>query len=79
MVFLGTFALALLLALNALAILDERRFLNRIGWSKSVCESLPATSVKRQCIQLLSAIRTVLRPPLIIVNAVVIIFLLVLG
>lgn len=76
---LASFALSFLFLLNACAVLSERRFLDRIGWSRAVAENLPATSVKRQTIQLLAAIRTVIRIPLIIINSLVIVFLLIFG
>jgi immediate early response 3-interacting protein 1 len=75
----GSFLLAILFFINAGTVLSEKRFLNRIGWSKSECERLPITSIKRQFVTALSAMRTILRLPLIVANILVIIFLLILG
>lgn len=76
---IGSLLLAILFFINAGTILSEKRFLNRVSWSKAECERLPITSIKRQIITALSAMRTLLRLPLIIVNIFVIIFLLILG
>lgn len=81
---LGSLALAILLALNGMTVLNERRCLAKLGLDATSQGANPLAhgeghSVKRQLASLLSAMRTVLRIPLIIVNVVVIVFLLLLG
>ncbi|KAJ1938165.1 hypothetical protein GGF37_004915, partial [Kickxella alabastrina] len=70
----------LILLLNAVAILNEERFLARIGWARNSAELYGDTeSVKAKLINLISAVRTLMRIPLIAVNVVVIVYALVLG
>ncbi|WWC66191.1 uncharacterized protein I206_100092 [Kwoniella pini CBS 10737] len=81
-----------LLLTNAIAILNEERFLARIGWSSSTASSSNAgfgqspnphmyndafgqnvnegPGVKAKLINLISATRTLMRIPLIVVNVV---------
>lgn len=87
----GTLLYIVLFSINGLAVLSEDRFLNRIGWGAS--SSTPGSqlfqqfsssqqsevSVKGRLINLIGAVRTLLRIPLICVNVVVIIYELVLG
>jgi hypothetical protein len=57
---LGSLFLATILVLNGLAILNEERFLKRIGWGYE--ENLPEPpSFKKQVINLLYAVRVLLR------------------
>jgi len=72
----------MLLFINALAVLNEERFLKKIGWAYDSTEvqmdgSPPGAKAKMA--QVLHAIRLVARIPLIVVNVVVILFELVLG
>lgn len=89
---LGTLFYVILLTVNGIAVLSEDRFLNRIGWSSA---KTPANgynaqfqqfqadsaegSVKTKLINLISAVRTLLRVPLIGINIIVIAYELVLG
>ncbi|GAA99769.1 hypothetical protein E5Q_06472 [Mixia osmundae IAM 14324] len=83
-----------LLLVNAIAVLNEERFLSRIGWSSQhpgqysqfsdpgygVGQGQASgESVKVRLVNLISAIRTLLRIPLIAVNILVIAYELVLG
>lgn len=91
---LGTIFYVSLLLINAIAILNEERFLARIGWSSAGQQpgqqynvqydstgygDQGGTGVKSKLINLIGAVRTLLRIPLIIVNIVVILYELVLG
>lgn len=89
---LGKLLYVIILSVNGIAVLSEDRFLNRIGWgSSSVAaqsqfqpqygtQSNPNdVSVKSRLITLISAIRTLLRFPLIFINVLVIIYELILG
>jgi hypothetical protein len=57
---LGSLFLATILMLNGLAILNEERFLKRIGWGYEENLSEPP-SFKKQVINLLYAVRVLLR------------------
>ncbi|KAF8605361.1 Yos1-like protein [Ceratobasidium sp. AG-I] len=89
---LGTILYVALLLINAIAVLNEERFLARIGWSSlQPAQQFNAQydntgfgdqggpGVKSRLINLISAVRTLLRIPLIVVNIVVILYELVLG
>lgn len=87
---LGSLFYAILLFINAVAILSEERFLARIGWTSNGQQTAPQNSfydnsqstndgVKTRLISLITATRTLLRIPLVIVNTVVIAYQLVLG
>ncbi|KAJ1759256.1 hypothetical protein GGH12_003061 [Coemansia sp. RSA 1822] len=76
----GTLFYVILLLLNGVAVLNEERFLARIGWARNSAELYGDTeSVKAKMINLISAVRTLMRIPLIAVNVVVIVYALVLG
>ncbi|PWN31341.1 Yos1-like protein, partial [Meira miltonrushii] len=72
---IGLFIYVSLLLVNAIAILNEERFLARIGWSSSQSSSSfdssgfggqgQEASVKTRLIHLISAVRTLLRGMLI--------------
>lgn len=66
---------SLLLLTNAIAVLSEDRFLYRMGW----ISGNETDGVKYRLINLILAIRTLLRVPLVVVNVVVIMYELVLG
>ncbi|CAN3358784.1 protein transport protein Yos1p [Diutina catenulata] len=71
-----------LFMVNGIAVLSEDRFLNRIGWGtqrNQFQSSYEQEDVKTKIINLINAIRTVLRVPLIAINIVVIVYELVLG
>ncbi|KAF9451716.1 Yos1-like protein [Macrolepiota fuliginosa MF-IS2] len=90
----GTLIQVSLLFINAIAILNEERFLARIGWvSVTPAQTQSAYNqgydqagygnqdigVKTRLIDLISAVRTLMRIPLIIINIVVILYELVWG
>ncbi|GJQ14152.1 hypothetical protein GpartN1_g6020.t1 [Galdieria partita] len=75
---LGSLILATLLTSNALAILNEERFLSKVGWSYEQTRLEP-NSVKAQISRLLYAFRVIMRVPLIILNILTILVLLVIG
>lgn len=89
---LGKLLYVIVLAVNGVAVLSEDRFLNRIGWGSSSTIATPnqfqlqygmqATndaSIKNRLITLISAIRTLLRLPLIAVNVIIILYEIILG
>ena len=67
-----------LLGLNGCAILNEERFLAKIGWSYEGLRDQPPT-VKKQIVGLLHAVRLVFTTPLMVLNVIVIALKLVLG
>ncbi|CAE6456109.1 unnamed protein product [Rhizoctonia solani] len=89
---LGTIFYVSLLLINAVAVLNEERFLARIGWS-SVGQQPGqqysqydrtgygegGSDVKSKMINLIGAVRTLLRIPLIVVNIFVILYELAWG
>ncbi|PWZ00381.1 Yos1-like protein [Testicularia cyperi] len=91
---LGTAFYLILFITNALAVLSEDRFLARVGWSSntmlqqqqfdqgfSSSSSFQSqdSSIKARLINLISAVRTLMRIPLVAINIVVIIYLILLG
>jgi len=72
---------ASLLCLNAVCILHEERFLNKVGWGATaqVQGFGEPTTTKSQMLNLVRSIRTVAKIPLIFLNIVAIIFKLLLG
>lgn len=88
---LGKLLYVVLLSINGLAVLSEDRFLNRIGWGAgsqspsnqqfqySGIQQSESASIKLRLINLIGAVRTLMRLPLICVNVVVILYELVLG
>ncbi|XP_076252122.1 immediate early response 3-interacting protein 1 [Rhynchophorus ferrugineus] len=67
---------AAILCLNAICILDEDRFLSKIGWSSrtsNVHGFGEAPSAKSQIFNLVHSIRTVARVPLILLNVLTIV------
>ncbi|KAI9145899.1 Yos1-like protein [Paraphysoderma sedebokerense] len=80
---IGGLLYVMLLLLNAMAVLHEERFLARIGWGpQSVTgynDFQSQNSVKMKLINLMSAVRTLMRIPLIALNTVVIVYELILG
>lgn len=90
---LGKLFYTIVLAVNGIAVLSEDRFLNRIGWGLTTAGltgsqyqhqfnagiTLDNASVKTRLINLISAVRTLLRVPLIAVNLLLIVYLLLLG
>ncbi|CAE6531418.1 unnamed protein product [Rhizoctonia solani] len=84
---LGAIFYVSLLLINAIAILSEERFLARIGWSSVGPQpgqqynqydrtgyGEGGSEVKSKMINLIGAVRTLMRIPLIIVNIVVILY-----
>jgi len=94
---IGSVFYAALLLINAMAVLNEERFLARVGWSSSQSQSQNVAfhqsfdqsgysvvqggdmTVKARLINLISAVRTLMRIPLIGLNIVVIIYEMVMG
>ncbi|KAG0364717.1 Yos1-like protein [Gamsiella multidivaricata] len=78
---IGIFGLleVMLLFVNAIAILNEERFLARIGWARQVADPYAQESVKARLVNLISAVRTLMRIPLIGLNVVAILYLVILG
>ncbi|KAJ9474513.1 Protein transport protein YOS1 [Pseudozyma hubeiensis] len=92
---LGSAFYLILFITNALAVLSEERFLARVGWSSHALANQPnfdggfqsnpysSTSndvtIKARLINLISAVRTLMRIPLVVINIVVVVYLLVLG
>ncbi|KAH6914917.1 ER-to-golgi transport membrane protein [Coprinopsis sp. MPI-PUGE-AT-0042] len=92
---LGVIFEATLLLINAIAILNEERFLARIGWvspSRQIREGnayqqgydqngygggQAELGIKARLIDLISAVRTLMRIPLIAINTLVILYELV--
>ncbi|CAG9834064.1 unnamed protein product [Diabrotica balteata] len=75
---------ASLLFLNAVCILNEERFLSKIGWSSrtggaNIQGFGENPSTKSQIYTLFHSIRTVARIPLIVINLLVIVLKLILG
>ncbi|KAG0335458.1 hypothetical protein BG000_007505 [Podila horticola] len=69
----------MLLFINAVAILNEERFLAKIGWGRQVANPYEQESVKARIINLITAVSTLMRIPLIGLNIVVILYLVVFG
>lgn len=72
---------ATLLCLNAVCVLDERRFLAKVGWAswQSVQGFGEPPTVKSQLLNLVKSIRTVARVPLIFLNIIIMLVKMVLG
>lgn len=72
---------ASLLCVNAIAVLNEERFLNRIGWGTdhSTGGFGEEQGIKFQLMNLVKSVRTVMRVPLIIMNSVTIVLLILFG
>ena len=75
---LGSLLLSLLLFVNAIAVLNEERFLARVGWQRDQPPETRAT-VKGRLVGLLYAVHTLLPIPLVIANGLSIAILLILG
>ncbi|KAH8928503.1 Yos1-like protein [Atractiella rhizophila] len=87
---IGSLFYVILLLINAVAVLSEERFLARIGWSSNPAAHRQEFSydpngdptgpgIKLRIIQLIGAVRTLMRIPLILINIFVIAHALVLG
>ncbi|KAI9272538.1 Yos1-like protein [Sporodiniella umbellata] len=71
-----------LFLINAIAVLSEERFLARIGWTvqpESGFGNEQSQSIKYKTVNLISAVRTLMRIPLIGINIIVIIYELIFG
>ena len=75
---LTDFFVAGLLVCNAAAVLNEDRFLAKIGWGYEATRNDPP-GIKRQVIMLLHASRVLLTIPLMALNVVVILLKLIIG
>ena len=67
-----------LLLMNGAAVLNEERFLVKVGWGYEASRMEPQ-SVKKQIINLLHAVRLLFTLPLMALNVLVIIVKLLLG
>ena len=67
-----------LLVVNGCAVLNEDRFLVKVGWGYEASRAEPA-SVKKQIISLLHAVRLLFTIPLMVLNVIVIVLKLILG
>ncbi|KAM6495893.1 ER-to-golgi transport membrane protein [Amanita muscaria] len=94
---LGTMLKVALLLINSIAVLNEERFLARIGWLSSSQQPRDAhhvypgydqtgygavqqdAGIKARLVDLISAVRTLMRIPLIVINIIVIVYELLLG
>ncbi len=74
---LGTLFYVCLLLVNAIAILNEERFLAKIGLSQTAF--MNPTSVQARLVNVINSVRTLLRFPLIALNVLVIVYELLLG
>ncbi|VDM95475.1 unnamed protein product [Thelazia callipaeda] len=72
---------ASLLVLNGIAVLNRERFLSKVGLSVSnySFETVDSLSFKMQVVNLIAAVQTVMRVPLIAVNIFVILMKLLFG
>ncbi|XP_071844211.1 immediate early response 3-interacting protein 1-like [Apostichopus japonicus] len=72
---------AALLCINAVAVLNEERFLSKVGWGgdQQIGGFGEEPGMKAQLINLIRSIRTVMRVPLIFLNVVTILLKLVFG
>ncbi|XP_012539514.1 immediate early response 3-interacting protein 1 [Monomorium pharaonis] len=72
---------ATLLCLNAICVLNEERFLAKVGWAswQNVQGFGEPPTAKSQILNLIKSIRTVMRVPLIFFNILTLIVKLVLG
>ncbi|KAG4084491.1 Yos1-like protein [Neocallimastix lanati (nom. inval.)] len=71
--------LVISLFVNSVAILHEDRFLARIGWTSKRSGYNTEPTIKNKIIDLISATRTLLRIPLMVINSVIIVYLVILG
>ena len=78
MLSLANLFVAGLLVVNGAAILNEERFLIKVGWGYEQSRSEGA-SVKKQIINLLHAVRLLFTIPLMILNVIVIVLKLIVG
>ncbi|XP_022129846.1 immediate early response 3-interacting protein 1 [Pieris rapae] len=72
---------ASLLCLNAVCVLHEERFMQKMGWGTNRQQQgfEDQSTIKYQILNLVRSIRTVTRIPLIILNILTILFKLLLG
>lgn len=71
---------SVLLVINAMAVLNEERFLSKIGWGANQMAGFgEEPGVKQQLLNLVRSVRTVMRIPLIAINSFVIIVKLLMG
>jgi len=99
MLYFGTLFYVSILLVNALAVLNEERFLARIGWGSGQAQAAAAAynqpyaqgydqtgyggqqdvSVKARIINLIGAVRTLMRIPLIGLNLIIIVYEMIPG
>jgi len=76
---LWTLIEAFVLLINAVAILSEERFLKPMGWGYRSANELDPENVKDKIITFLTAVRMLMRIPLIFINTAVVLMELLLG
>ncbi|CCK72788.1 Yos1p KNAG_0L01680 [Huiozyma naganishii CBS 8797] len=80
---LGKLFYVILLLVNSIAVLSEERFLSRIGFGRSSSDTAvfgqQEGTAKSKVVQLIGAVQTLLRIPLIGINLLVIVYELLLG
>jgi len=99
MLYFGTLFYVSILLVNALAVLNEERFLARIGWGSAQAQTAATAynqpygqgydqtgyggqqdvNVKARIINLISAVRTLMRIPLIGLNLIIIVYEMIPG
>ncbi|XP_043195713.1 immediate early response 3-interacting protein 1-like [Amphibalanus amphitrite] len=70
---------ASLLVINGIAVLNEERFLSKLGGKDQLRGFGEEPGAKQQLISLVRSVRTVMRIPLIFLNVLTILFKLILG
>jgi len=70
---------ALVLFINALAILNDERFLKQIGWGYRPPTEMDQENIKDKIVTFLHAIRMLMRIPLIFINISIVFLELLLG
>ena len=69
-----------LLVVNAICVLHEQRFLDKVGWGTNSARGFgEQPGVKDQILNIIHSTRTIMRIPLIFINTLVIVKKLLLG
>jgi hypothetical protein len=74
----GTLIYVSILLVNAIAILHEERFLQKIGLTANTITNDP-NSIQARLVAIISSVRMLLKLPLIVLNVIVIVYELALG
>jgi uncharacterized BrkB/YihY/UPF0761 family membrane protein len=75
---IGSLLLSFLLCTNAVVVLNEERFLSRVGWQRAQPNEARET-LKGRLVALLYAVQMLLPIPLILANTVAVTLLLLFG